>query len=132
MSLYPAISSCLVTTPVSAMEKGPGPHVCALSPGGGKNSSTIFLACPSHGLSVMPRQTTIVMIPPGLRLARMLRRPATGFSKNCVPKREKQKSCTGWNGWVYVGCQKGDIADARGARIAPPVFQEAVAAVYRK
>src|SRR4051794_17840066 len=33
---------------------------------------------------------------------------------------------------LYVGCQKGDIADARGARIAPPVFQEAVAAVYRK
>ena len=37
----------------------------------------------------MPRQTIIVMVPPGLRLVRMLRRPATGFSKNCVPKLRK-------------------------------------------
>ena len=57
------------------MENGPGPHVCAFSPGGGKNCSTMFLACPSQGLSLMPRHTTIVMIPPGLRLVRMLRKP---------------------------------------------------------
>jgi hypothetical protein len=40
----------------------------------------------------MPRQTIIVMMPAGLRLLRMLRNPATGFSKNCVPNLEKQKS----------------------------------------
>ena len=56
------------------------------------------LAEPSQGLSLMPRHTIIVMIPPGFRLFRTLRRPATGFSKNCVPKREKQKSYTGSNG----------------------------------
>jgi hypothetical protein len=39
----------------------------------------------------MPRQTIIVMMPPGLRVLRILRSPATGFSKNCVPNREKQK-----------------------------------------
>ena len=36
----------------------------------------------------------------------MLRRPATGFSKNCVPKREKQKSCTGWNEWVCTSAAR--------------------------
>ena len=43
--------------------------------------------------------TIIVISPPGLSADRMFRKPATGFSKNCVPKREKQKSCTGLNGW---------------------------------
>ena len=33
----------------------------------------------------------------GLSADRILRKPATGFSKNCVPKREKQKSYTGLN-----------------------------------
>ena len=74
------------------MENGPGPQVCALSPGGGRYRSTICLAKPSHGLSLIPRQTIIVMVPFGLRLLRMFRSPATGFSKNCVPNREKQKS----------------------------------------
>jgi hypothetical protein len=40
----------------------------------------------------------MVIVPPGLRLARMLRKPATGFSKNCAPNREKQKSWIGSNG----------------------------------
>jgi hypothetical protein len=50
--------------PVSAIENGPGPHVCAFPPGGGKYRSTMPLAEPSQGLSFMPRQTIIVMTPP--------------------------------------------------------------------
>ena len=80
------------------MENGPGPQVKAFSPGGGRYCNTICFAKPSHGLSLIPRQTIIVMVPPGLRLVRMFRRPATGFSKNCVPNREKQKSWIGLNG----------------------------------
>ena len=82
--------SCFVTTPVSAIEKGPRP-MSAHFPRCG-SSETGFLADPSHGLSLIPRQTIIVMIPPGLRLLRILRSPATGLSKNCVPNLEKQKS----------------------------------------
>ena len=50
------------------------------------------LAMPSQGLSSIPRHTIMVMVPPGLSERRMDLRPATGFSKNWVPKREKQKS----------------------------------------
>jgi len=43
-------------------------------------------------LSANARQTIIVISPPGLSDRRMFLKPATGFSKNCVPNREKQKS----------------------------------------
>ncbi len=46
----------------------------------------------------MLRQTIMVIVAPGLSARRMFLSAATGFSKNCVPKREKQKSCTGSNG----------------------------------
>jgi hypothetical protein len=88
----------LVTTSESAIENGPGPQERASSPGGGRNSAMTDFGRPSHGLSAMSRHTIMVMVPPGFSAVRMLRKAATGFSKNCVPKREKQKSNSGRKG----------------------------------
>jgi hypothetical protein len=93
----PAISSCLVTVALSAMVKGPGPQVSASSPGRGRNRKTTCFGRFMQGLSSSNRHTIIVIVPPYFNALRMLRRPATGFWKNCVPKREKQASCTGSN-----------------------------------
>ena len=88
----------MVTVSGSAIENGPGPQVRASSPGGGRNSRTTAFGTPSHGLSSIVRQTIITISPPGRRLLRMFLSAATGFSKNCVPKREKQRSKSPSNG----------------------------------
>ena len=41
-------------------------------------------------------------LPPGLRLVRTLRIAATGFEKNIIPKREKQRSNSGAKRWVWT------------------------------
>jgi len=88
--LVAAISSCFVTTPVSAMENGPGPQVNAFSPGGGKYCSTTCFANPSHGLSFIPRQTIMVMVPSGLRLARMFEGLRPDFEELCSKSRKNK------------------------------------------
>ena len=59
MSPNPAASSGAVTTSVLAIENGPGPQVCAFSPGGGRNFRITCLGIPTQGLSSSARQTAV-------------------------------------------------------------------------
>jgi len=49
-------------------------------------------------LSAISRQTMNISEPPGRRARRTLRMAFTGFSKNIIPKREKQRSNSGSKG----------------------------------
>ena len=81
-----------------AIENGPGPHVCASSPGGGRNLSTTVFGIPTQGLCSIARHVTNISRPPGFSARKILRIAATGLLKNIMPKREKQKSNSGLNG----------------------------------
>jgi hypothetical protein len=115
------------------MENGPGPHVCALSPRRRQEFQHDVLGMSEPGIvgdaapddhrheSARPEACAHVA-QAGHRVLKKLRAEAR---KTEIMHRLERMG-------LYVGCQKGDIADTRGARIAPPVFQEAVAAVDRK
>ena len=119
-----------MTTLTFAIENGPGPQLAASSFTGGRCRLTISFGTPSHGLSSIVRHTIIVITPPGLTLRRMLRKPATGLSKNCVPNREKQKSNRGWNGVAqHVGFDEANIAHAGGGRVLPAILEKRFAAI---
>src|SRR6185369_1504461 len=98
MSSNPAALSWALTVSVFAIENGPGPQVCASSPGGGRNLSTTAFGRPAQGLCSTDRHVTNISRPPGFSAREILRIAATGLLKNIMPKREKQKSNSALNG----------------------------------
>ena len=62
------------------------------------SSRTTAFGSPKTGFSPIVRQTIITIRRPASGSCRMFRSAATGFSKNCVPKREKQRSKSPSNG----------------------------------
>ena len=113
--------------PASAMER-PGPHVCAPSPAAEEFQHDILgmseprivgdAAPDDHRHDSARLEASAHVAQAGHRVLQQLRAEAR---KTEIMHRLERIG-------LYVGCQKGDIADARGARIAPPVFQQAVAA----
>ena len=113
------------------MENGPGPQVWAFSPGGGRNFSVVAFASPSHGLSLIPRHTIMVMVPPRLEGSRACcARSGHRILEELSAKPGKAKIVHGLERIaLHVGFQEFDVGEAGRLGGATPVFQEPVTAV---